>query len=493
MLDLLLINPCPGTKIYQGLSDKSLTALEPPVWAGLTAEFVNNHGFSVMIHDTNLFGVNEDEIKDIIKSEKPRLIAIPVYGHQPSASTQNMPSTSVICDIIKNHYPDIKILLYGGHVASLPILTLNTEKCDFVSSGEGLFTIIDLLGNYGSLKSVRGLFYRDGGAIVSTNAPPLLSDLDKMMPMMHWDSLNVEHYRAHNWHCFGGIDREPYAAVYTTLGCPYHCSFCMIQAPFKSGELASGMTGNSYRRWSPEIVVDQLEYLQAKYSVSNIKIADEMFVLHPSHVKGICNLIIERKLNLNIWAYARVDTVKDGMLPLLKRAGFNWLAFGIETVNDNVQGVIDKRFKFDDMMKTLDEVKKHDINIGANYIFGLPHDTVESMQQTLDFAIELNSEYANFYSNMAYPGSRLHEEALRNKWRLPDNWSGYSQHSYDCTPLPTDKLSSDDIVMFRDDAFHSYFEGERYLSMIGDRFGNDTVDEIKDMCKYRLPRRWMNK
>ena len=84
-----------------------------------------------------------------------------------------------------------------------------------------------------------------------------------------------------------------------------------------------------------------------RYGVRNIKIADEMFVLHPRHVLGICDAIIERGYDLNIWAYARVDTVKDEMLEKLKRAGFNWLAFGIEAANDRVLTDVDKRYRVD--------------------------------------------------------------------------------------------------------------------------------------------------
>ena len=95
--------------------------------------------------------------------------------------------------------------------------------------------------------------YRDHGAPVTNPAAPLVKDLDADMPGVAWDLLPMSRYRAHNWHCFGHLQREPYAALYTTLGCPYHCSFCCIQAPFKDGEQAAGLnTGvNSYRFWSP--------------------------------------------------------------------------------------------------------------------------------------------------------------------------------------------------------------------------------------------------
>ena len=104
-----------------------------------------------------------------------------------------------------------------------------------------------------------------------------------------------------------------------------------------------------------------------------------MFVLHPRHVIGICEAIIERGYELNIWAYARVDTVKDEMLDKLKRAGFNWLAFGIEAANEGVLNDVDKRYRVDQVYSAVEKVKSAGIRIIGNYIFGLPEDTDETM------------------------------------------------------------------------------------------------------------------
>ena len=112
-------------------------------------------------------------------------------------------------------------------------------------------------------------------------------------------------------------------------------------------------TTNSYRFWSPQRVGDELQHLVEDYGMRNVKFADEMFVLNRRHVEGICDEIIRRGLDLNIWAYARVDTVKEGMLPKLKQAGFNWLAFGIEAANAKVRDDVQKGFDQDDIFETL--------------------------------------------------------------------------------------------------------------------------------------------
>jgi len=493
-LDLVLVNPGSRMRLYQALG-KRLTAVENPVWAGLIATFMRQRGFSVEIVDAEADDLSPEDTAARVVDLRPRLVTVVVYGHQPSASTQNMTGASAIVTAIKTVSPGTRVLMLGGHVAALPERTLREESCDYVTSDEGLYGVSDLLtalreSHAPDLRHVRGLVYRDGGAVRSNAAAPLVKDVEHEMPAIAWDLLPMTRYRAHNWHCFGGIEREPYAAIYTTLGCPYHCSFCCIQAPFKSGEKALGLRENvnSYRFWPPLKVIEQIDLLVHKYGVRNIKFADEMFVLHPRHVIGLCDLLIERNYNLNIWAYARVDTVKDEMLDKLKRAGFNWLAFGIEAANEAVLTDVDKRYRVDQVYEAVEKVKSAGIHIIGNYIFGLPEDTIETMQQTLDLARDLNCEFANFYCAMAYPGSPLYQQALKNQWQLPLTWSGYSQHAVDTLPLPTRHVSAGDVLRFRDDAFHHYFTNARYLDLVRTTFGESTLSHVQQMTAHRLER-----
>jgi len=236
--------------------------------------------------------------------------------------------------------------------------------------------------------SVARLAWWSGGTLRqyrSNAAAPLVKELDLNMPGIAWDLLPMEKYRAHNWHCFGHLNREPYAALYTTLGCPYKCSFCCIQAPFKAGEKELGLkdTVNSYRFWSPQRVIEEIDLLVNEHGVRNIKFADEMFVLNVRHVSAICDLIIERGYDLNIWAYARVDTVKDGMLDKLKRAGFNWLAFGIEAASDRVLSDVDKRYEVEQVYDTIGRVKAAGINIISIFHPSLPSLSVLAPQHVI--------------------------------------------------------------------------------------------------------------
>jgi anaerobic magnesium-protoporphyrin IX monomethyl ester cyclase len=492
-LDLLLIHPGSRKHIYQSLGE-TLAAVEPPVWAGLMATFVRNHGFAVDILDAEAEELSPEETAKRIVEIAPKLTAVVVYGHQPSASTQNMTASGAICTAVKKLDGSRKVILVGGHVAALPEQTLREEDADFTCTGEGPYTLLDLVGVLQTanpdFRAVRGLCFRDNSAIVENPQAPLVKELDREMPEMAWDLLPMKKYRAHNWHCFGDLRRQPYASLYTTFGCPYHCSFCCIQAPFKTGEKLAGLkeSVNSYRFWSPQTIIAQIEKLVVKYGVRNIKVADEMFVLNPRHVLGICDAIIERGYNLNIWAYARVDTVKDDMLDKLKRAGFNWLAFGIEAASERVRADVDKGFGQEQIFRTIEKVRAAGINVIGNYIFGLPEDDLKSMQATLDMATDLNCEFANFYSAMAYPGSQLYNLALKESWPLPGNWSGYSQHAIDTLPLPTKYLSGAEVLHFRDHAFDVYFTNPRYLEMITGKFGVETARHVREMASHKLER-----
>ena len=493
-LDLALVNPGSRGRIYQKLG-ATLTAVENPVWAGLIATFVRQKGFTVQIVDAEAGQLTPEQTAEQVAALNPRLVTVVVYGHQPSASTQNMTGASAIATAIKRHAPETRLLMLGGHVAALPERTLSEERCDYVTRDEGLYAVVDLLTalrdtDAPDLRRIPGLAYRTDGGVALNPAAPLVTNLDADMPGIAWDLLPMSAYRAHNWHCFGHLQREPYAAIYTTLGCPYHCSFCCIQAPFKEGEKGMGLrtSVNSYRFWSPARVIEEIDVLVNRYGVRNIKFADEMFVLNPRHVMGICDLIIERGYDLNIWAYARVDTVKDAMLDKLKRAGFNWLAFGIEAANEGVLADVDKRYHVDEVYETVRKVKAAGISIIGNYIFGLPEDTAETMEQTLRLALDLECEFANFYTAMAYPGSPLHAQAVQQGWRLPDTWTGYSQHAVDTLPLPTRHLSAGEVLRFRDHAFNVYFNDPGYMALVQRKFGDDTVAHVREMTVHRLER-----
>jgi radical SAM superfamily enzyme YgiQ (UPF0313 family) len=473
-LDLLIIKPGAQKQLYQGLS-KNLSGLEPPLWAALLAAFIRDKGFNVEIIDAE---INPETIIPAITQKHPRLVAIVASGTNPSASTTSMVGIRALLKEIKKTREDIMTILVGLHPSALPERTLREEPTQMVCQGEGFSTLLDLLSAK-PLSKIKGLFFKEDGKILS-NTRAQLVDPDEL-PMPAWDLLPMDKYRAHNWHCFGRLDkRSPYAVIYTSLGCPFNCSFCCINAIFGEHKIR-------YRDF--EKVIDEIDCLVKTYNIRNFKIIDEMFALNENRVIEFCDLLIERGYGLNIWAYARVDTINEKMLAKMKQAGINWLGIGFESGSKRVRDAVSKgRFDNEKMMQVSELIHLAGIYIGANFIFGLPEDDLESLTQTLNLAKELNCEYTNFYVAMAYPGSKLYDQALSAGYALPDSWLGYSQFSYETLPLATKYLSPQQILRFRDEAFNDYFGSRRYQDMILDKFGPQTLSHIQEMLSHKLER-----
>lgn len=482
MTDLVIVNPAAAHGIYGPLGNE-LIAIEPPQWCRLIAGYVRDRGFSVRIVDAEAERLTPSETVDraLGSAKTPPLVCIAAYGHQPSASTQQMFGAREFADALNKRDPSVQIIMVGGHPSALPMRTFREEAVDYVGVGEGHLTVIGLLRG-DAPETIPGLVWHDGKSIQVNKAAPLCEDLRELHGAT-WDLLPMDRYRAHNWQCLSDLERrQPYASVYTSLGCSFACSFCCINAPFG---------GNRYRIRRPEDVVDEIEFLHEERGVSIFKITDEMFVLNPKHYCAIAESLILRGLGrkLNIWAYARVDTVKEGTLPLLRDAGVRWLALGIESASKHVRDGAEKRLGTDDIIGVVKRIRAAGINIIGNFMFGLRDDDRETMQSTLDLALKCMPDWANFYSTMAYPGSGLYTQALRQGWKLPETWRGYSQHNDDCRPLDTEHVSGAEVLAFRDRAFTDFFTSDLYRRHILGKFGEDALAHVDRMTTYKLQRK----
>ena len=182
--------------------------------------------------------------------------------------------------------------------------------------------------------------------------------------------------------------------------------------------------------------------------------------------------------------------MREKYLELFKLAGINWLAIGIEAGNREVRREVSKgTFKLEDISSVVKTVQDYKIGVAANYIFGFPDDTLDTMQQTLDLAIELNTEMANLYPCQALPGSPLHRKAKSENIQLPESYQGYGFLSYDSLPMATKHVSARDVVAFRDQAWEKYHTNPNFLNLIEGRFGAEAKEGILDLVKIKLKRK----
>lgn len=492
MLDILFIHTNSAPIVYQKLSEQH-TAIEPPVWAGMLANHCRINGFSVQILDAEVKGLTDQQTAQLIRDVNPRIACFVVYGQHPSASSQNMEGAISTAEMVKQ-ISAIRTLFVGGYVAALPLEVLKHDCVDMVCQNEGVYTINDLLEGF-DLSKIQGLGYKESGQTI-LNPPKKIVPQDKLeqdLPGVAWDLLpSLSKYRTSGWHSWANDSiKNPFASLYTSLGCPFKCSFCMINIINRIDQSKSitSQDSNIFRYWSPKHIIKDFDYF-AEEGVTNIKIADEMFVLKEQHFLELCKLIIERKYNFNIWAYSRIDTCKPQHLDILREAGVKFLGLGIENPNQILRKeVVKGGFKDIKITDVVNTIRSAGIYVAANYMFGLPFDTHKSMQNTLDFAMDLNTEMVNFNPTMAFPGSPLYLTASKNSWELPNQYAGYSYHSYYTQNLPTNHLTSAEVLSFRDYAWMKYHTNSRYIKLVKDTFGDNAVNNLKKTCKIKLKRK----
>jgi radical SAM superfamily enzyme YgiQ (UPF0313 family) len=440
----------------------------------------------VAILDAEVEGLTVEETARKITKYNPLLTAIIVLGINPSvSSTPKMTAIAQIIRKVKKYSPYIKTVVGGLHPSALPDMTLRETRTDFVSEGEGFLTIHGLLQTLkfkapSAAQFVPGLWYDEPGTRIYGGKANLIN-VDSL-PMAAWDLLPMEKYRAHNWSCLDRLDqRSPYAVVFTSFGCPFSCTYCPIHAMY------GGKPGIRYR--DPQKVAEEIDHLVKNYGVRNIKFMDEMFALKQSHVIAVCQRIAKLGHDLNIWAYARADTLTQDMAKVMREAGIRWLCFGFESASETARRGVAKRYKQEEIGRVVDVCHSAGINIIANFMVGLPDDDFETMQATLDMAKHYNFEWFNIYACAAYPGSQLYEDAQKKGVKLPKKWEDYSQFSPGFVPLPTKYVSAEEVLRFRDKAFQEYFSRPEYLKMIEGKFGVKAREHIEEMLKVKVERR----
>lgn len=390
-------------------------AIEPPLWLGMIAGYHLAQGERVGIVDAEAEDLTIEETAQWVIDLRPRETIVVVMGNNPSvSSTPKMPVAQELLKYISNHTP---VKLTGLHP-------------------------------------------------VAMDYPGAVKHPFEGCPSIPWNLLPMDKYKAHNWHCLENLgERSPYGVLYTSLNCPFNCFYCNVHALY----------GDKHVRWRPwEDIARDLMYF-ASHGIRNIKIWDELFCWEKTRAEQVLDFIWLNHLDFNIWAYAHVSCVNEFLLAKMKKAGMNWLAYGFESGRIEVRKKVHKGFTDSTMQQAIQMTRDAGINIMANFLFGLPGETEDDMKATLDFALEQNFEYVNFYVALPYPGSPWYASLAEKSV----NWASFNQFSPAICAAPQ-------VVRFRDEAFQTYFSRPEYLSMVRRKFGLQAEAHIKEMLAWKI-------
>lgn len=482
-LDILLITPNDKKNIYSNCLSKEL-ASAPPYWMAMLGGWLRNQGISVSMIDAEAEDLSPEAAAERVKYLNPRLVGLVVTGTNLTASTWKMHGAGILAAAIKE-VCGVPIFGYGYHVSAVPEKTLREEKIDFVVLGEGFGTAKELaeaLGNPSAYPKIRGLWYKlEDGTIAGNNNLQVITNLDEI-PYDGFDLLPKVSYRNHFHFSFDDLSRRnTYGNFMSSLGCPYNCKFCAI------GKFSGH---NNLRLRSVEKTMAEIEYWLDR-GAWYMRVFDECFNFNRAHAVKICNAIIERGYDINMWINARTELVDEDLLELFYKAGIRWLGYGFESGSKRIRGNVQKaQYGEDTIRKVTKMTQDAGLAICGNLMFGLPGDDLVSMAESLQMARELCWEWPNFYCTMAYPGSRLYDEAVEKGVKLPVSWLGYAQLGYETEPLPGENLTSAEILAFRDYAYDEYFrDNTKYFNYMEKKYGPQVVKAIKDSLNKKLPRR----
>jgi anaerobic magnesium-protoporphyrin IX monomethyl ester cyclase len=500
-LDVVFVEPDSSQKAYQELS-KDFSAIETPTWSLLLAQSCRAKGFGVAILDCKAEFLTDEMAIERVREMNPRLVCVVLYGQNPNSGTTNMIGGIRWSSKLKESYPEYLTCFVGSHVSALPKEVLVCNCVDIVLLNEGVYALHNLLRSdlYSEFSKICGIGYKDAAGQLIINSPQGVVPQGRLaedLPGYAWDLLPYDKkpldlYRAHFWHAeFSHDRRTPFAALYTSLGCSFKCDFCMINILNRTDH-SDGIVStdsNIMRYWPPEFMLQEFDKL-AKMGVETVRLSDEMFFLNRKYYEPLLNGLIDRDYDLRMWSYSRVDTVRPDSLEMFKKAGINWFCLGIEAANQEVRREITKgSFKNINIRDVVKEVEDSGIDIISNFIFGFPDDTLETMQETLDLALEINTAMTNMYPCQALPGSKLYNVCIENGWSLPDSYEGFAFLSYDCQPMPTKYVSAAEVLKFRDEAWQTYFSSPRYLDRIENQFGPVERKNVEAMASIRLQRK----
>lgn len=425
-------------------------ALYYPLWLIYAALYSRKYGHDIRFLDAPAKQLNEEQSLEIIQKEKNEKTLFVL-----DTSTPSIKSDVAFAGKLKTLYPDSFILLVGTHPSACPEETLNySSAVDAVAIGE--YDIIvkelaDTLQEGTDIRTVCGLCLRTGDGYIRTEAMPPLKDLDEL-PFA--SQFIKEHLDEKDY--FFAAATYPSIQIFTGRGCPFRCNFCVYPQT---------MHGHAFRARSAENVVAEFEYIATNFpDVKEVVIEDDTFTANKKRVLDICRLLVEKGLHKRLkWlCNARVNLDLETMRAM-KKAGCRLIIPGIESGSQQILNNIKKGTKVEQFNDYVANAKKVGLLIHACYMVGNEGETKETMEETLKLALKLNTDTAQFFPLIPYPGTEAYLWAKSNGYIKTDYAEYCLPDGTHNTVLSTPELSAEEMVAFCNMARKKYYLRFSYI------------------------------
>lgn len=355
-----------------------------PLGLGYIASVLENKGYEVAVYDWLHSKYSIGDIVNSILSGNPDIIGI-------SVMTPGYNGAKRMANLIKSR-GNIPIVLGGPHVSSFLKRTMeDSPDADFLIYGEGEFIfplLIEAVLGKSSYFEVPQLCFRDSeGRVIINEQEHIIENLDEV-PFPAWQLFNKKLYSANTYN------------LITSRGCSYgKCAFCM----------RTGLLYEKYRRRSVNNVIKELGILYKEFLCKEIIFFDDNFAQDERWVIDFCDRLIREKMNLKWYCNARVDTITEEMIEKMALAGCRVIRYGIESASQELLNYINKGISIQQIRHAIGTTQKSGIKAYGYFILALPRETPEIGRQTIQFAIDLDLDLAQFVPVRAVSGTKLQD------------------------------------------------------------------------------------
>ena len=437
--------------------------ITPPLGLGYLSSYLKKFGIDTVIIDGLKERLELSQMVGKILDLKPDAVAI-------TCLTAFYKEVILLSRELKKN--NIRTIIGGAHPTFLPYQTLIDSGADYVVCGEGELSFLNLINRKFQNDNIQGVyslknFKNEHQPIIKS---PVVENLDEL-PFPDWEQIDPNSYpRAPHGAFMKGF---PIGVIITSRGCPYECTFCA----------SPQFCDRKIRFRTPENVVEEIEHLVKAFKIKEIHFEDDNLTLRRDNVEKLCHLLIEKNINIK-WACPngiRADEVDQEIIQLMKNSGCYYFAYGIESANPQILKNIKKRESIETIERAIEIADKVGIACQGFFIFGLPGETADTIEENINFAVRSKLSRAQFMILDVLPGSELWE-ILKGKF-VP-NWDKKSYKEPEWIP---DGVTREQLLSAQSTAFRKFYLRPkiflRLLKMVDHRQIFYFIRRLKD---YRL-------
>jgi radical SAM superfamily enzyme YgiQ (UPF0313 family) len=418
-----------------------------PIWLGYATGVLEARGHDVRLIDAPARGYSLESVVDSVAEFKPDLMVL-------DSSTPSFNSDVQVAGALKAVAPRAPVVFVGNHVSATAEQSLKTSPViDVIARGEYDFTLAELAEAVAAgdgLAKIAGISYREGDTVKHTGRREYIWDLDQIP----WVSkVWKKHLNASDY--FYSITRYPEVTIVTSRGCPYRCSFCVYPQV---------MHGHKYRRRSAQDVADEFAYIEREFpEVKEVFIEDDTFTIDPKWVLEFCERKVASGCRLPWTANSRVD-LKRHVLEAMRKADCRLLCVGFESGNQEMLDRMHKGVNLVEAKSFVRDAQTSGIMVHGCFMCGNVGETRQTFEQTVQLALDLNPDTAQFFPVMVYPGTETYEHYRSKGFIKSDDYSDWvtAEGWHNCV-VSTPELSPEEMVRLCDDARDRFYLRKEYV------------------------------